>query len=107
MFREGNGFLIECAFKSVREKVSEMCFALGHLCPHLFEHTKNSVSFSLVLLRHYTCTKLKVTSETVENTTQRAGVCLKEAVLQVHGLKTTPTRTVNTVSKKFLRFSKE
>ena len=46
-----------------------------------------SIKFSLVLLRHYTCTKLKVTSETVENATQRAGVCLKEAVLQVHGLK--------------------
>lgn len=62
----------------------------GHrkdLRPHLFKHTKNSISFSLVLLRHYTCTKLKVTSETVENATQRAGVCLKEAVLQVHGLK--------------------
>lgn len=79
----------------------------GHrkdLRPHLFEHTKNSVSFSTVLLRHYTCTKLKVTSETVENATQRAGVCLKEAVLQVHGLK---KRQLIRVSKTFFRFSKE
>ena len=76
-----------CFFKSVREKVSEMCFDIGEIFDLIFEHTKNSVSFSLVLLRHYTCTKLKVTSETVENTTQRAGVCLNEAVLQVHGLK--------------------
>ena len=74
-------------FKSVREKAFEMCLDIGKMFDLIFEHTKNSVSFPLVLLRHYTCTKLKVTSETVENATQRAGVCLKEAVLQVHGLK--------------------
>ena len=94
-------------FKSVREKVSKMCLDIGKIFDLIFEHTKNSVSFPLVLLRHYTCTKLKVTSETVKNTTQRAGVCLSEAVLEVHGLKKVPTKTINTVSKTFVRFSKE